>query len=147
MKLTEKISNDLKEAMKSKDKVALEALRAVKTAFTLAKTSVDTVLSDDDELKIIQKLVKQRRESASIYQSQNRPDLADKELSEVKVLEAFLPAKLSDGELTKIVQSIIAEVGAKSAAEIGKVMGIATKRLAGQADGKDISAKAKELLG
>jgi len=149
MSLTEKISSDLIKAMKAKDKVALEAIRAAKTAFTLARSekSADTVLSSEDELKIIQKLVKQRRESAAIYQENNRLDLYEKEVAEADVLEKYLPAKLSDEELTGILKEIITRVGAKSPAEMGKVMGVATKELAGKADGKEISAKVKQLLG
>lgn len=149
MSLTEKISSDLINAMKAKDKVALDAIRAAKTAFTLARSekSADTVLSSEDELKIIQKLVKQRRESAAIYKENNRQDLYEKEVAEADVLEKYLPAKLSDEELTEILKGIITRVGAKFPAEMGKVMGIATKELAGKADGKEISAKVKQLLG
>jgi uncharacterized protein YqeY len=149
MSLTEKISSDLITAMKAKDKIVLEAIRAAKTAFTLARTekSGDSVLSAEDELKIIQKLVKQRRESASIYKEQNRQDLYEKEIAEAEVLEKYLPAKMSDEELLKIIKGIIARVGAKSPADMGKVMGIASKELAGKADGKEIAAKVKQLLG
>jgi uncharacterized protein YqeY len=149
MSLTEKIASDLINAMKAKDKVALEAIRAAKTAFTLARTekSADTVLSAEDELKIIQKLVKQRRESASIYKENNRQDLYEKEMTEADVLEKYLPAKVSEEELLDIIKGIIVRVGAKSPADMGKVMGVATKELAGTADGKEISAKVKQLLG
>lgn len=149
MSLTERISSDLITAMKAKDKVALEAIRAAKTAFTLARTekSGDTVLSAEEELKIIQKLVKQRRESAAIYKEQNRPDLYEKEIVEAEVLEKYLPAKMSDEELLNVIKNIIARLGAKSPADMGKVMGVATKELAGKADGKEISAKVKQLLG
>ena len=149
MSLTEKISSDLIAAMKAKDKVVLEAIRAAKTAFTLARTekSGDTVLSAEEELKIIQKLVKQRRESATIYKEQNRPDLYEKEITEAEVLEKYLPAKMSDEALLSIIKEIISRVGAKSPADMGKVMGVATKELAGKADGKEISAKVKLLLG
>jgi uncharacterized protein YqeY len=149
MSLTEKISSDLIAAMKAKEKVALEAIRAAKTAFTLARAEkgADSVLTTDEELKIIQKLVKQRRESAQIYKEQNRPELYEKEVLEADVLEKYLPAKMSDEELVKILKSIIERVGAKSAADMGKVMGVATKELAGKADGKEISAKVKQLLG
>ena len=149
MSLTEKISSDLIAAMKAKDKVVLEAIRAAKTAFTLARTekSGDTALTSEEELKIIQKLVKQRRESAAIYKEQNRPDLYEKEVAEADVLEKYLPAKMSDAELLNIIKSIIERVGAKSPADMGKVMGVATKELAGKADGKEISAKVKQLLG
>ena len=149
MSLTEKISSDLITAMKAKDKVTLEAIRAAKTAFTLARTekSGDTVLTAEEELKIIQKLVKQRRESAAIYKEQNRSDLYEKEIIEAEVLEKYLPAKMSDVELTNIIRSIIDRVGAKSPADMGKVMGVATKELAGKADGKEISAKVRQFLG
>jgi uncharacterized protein YqeY len=149
MSLTEKIAADLINAMKAKDKVSLEAIRAAKTAFTLARTekSGDTVLSAEEELKIIQKLVKQRRESAAIYKEQNRQDLYQNEISEAEVLEKYLPAKISDEELLNIIKGIITRLGAKSPADMGKVMGVATKELAGKADGKEISAKVKQLLG
>lgn len=149
MSLSEKIAGDLINAMKAKDKVTLEAIRAAKTAFVLARSekSADTVLSNEDELKIIQKLVKQRRESAAIYKEQNRHDLYEKEITEAEVLEKYLPAKMSDEELLNIVKEIIARTGAKSTADMGKVMGVATKELAGKADGKEISAKVKQLLG
>jgi len=149
MSLAEKIASDLINAMKSKDKVALEAIRAAKTAFILAKTEkgAEAVLSAEDELKIVQKLVKQRRESAAIYKEQNRPDLYEKEIIEAEVLERYLPAKMSDEELSVLLKGIIERIGAKSLADIGRVMGVATKELAGKADGKEISSKAKQLLG
>ncbi len=149
MSLTEKISADLLTAMKAKDKVVLEAIRAAKTAFTLARTEKGSgyVLTLEEELKIIQKLVKQRRESAVIYKEQNRPDLYEKEIIEADVLEKYLPAKMSNEELVKILKEIISRVDAKSPADMGKVMSVATKELAGKADGKDISAKVKQLLG
>jgi uncharacterized protein len=149
MSLTEKISSDLINAMKARDKVRLEAIRAAKTAFTLARTekSGDTVLTADEELKIIQKLVKQRRESAAIYKEQNRPDLYEKEITEAAVLEKYLPAKMSEEELLNTIKAIITRVDAKSPADMGKVMGVATKELAGKADGKEISAKVKQILG
>lgn len=149
MSLTEKISSDLITAMKAKDKVVLEAIRAAKTAFTLARAEkgADSVLTPEEELKIIQKLVKQRRESAAIYKDQNRLDLYEKEVIEADVLEKYLPAKMSDEELLVIIKGIIEHVGAKSPADMGKVMGVATKELAGKADGKEISAKVRQLLG
>jgi hypothetical protein len=149
MSLTEKIASDLMNAMKAKDKVALEAIRAAKTAFVLARSEkgADAVLSAEDELKIIQKLVKQRRESAAIYKEQNRPDLYEKEVIEADVLEKYLPAKMSEEELSVIIKGIVERIGAKSLADMGKVMGVATKELAGKADGKEISAKVKQLLG
>jgi uncharacterized protein YqeY len=148
MSLAEKIASDLINAMKAKDKVVLEAIRAAKTAFILAKSEkgANSVLTPEEELKIIQKLVKQRRESASIYKEQNRMDLYEKEVIEADVLERYLPAKMSEEELTGIITEIIARVGAKSPADMGKVMGVATKELAGKADGKEISAKVKQLL-
>jgi uncharacterized protein len=149
MSLTEKISGDLISAMKAREKVVLEALRAAKTAFTLARSDkgAESVLTPEEELKIIQKLVKQRRESAEIYKAQNRPDLYEKEVVEADVLEKYLPAKISDDELGKIIKDLINRLGAKSPADMGKVMGVATKELAGKADGKEISAKVKQLLG
>jgi len=149
MSLTDKISADLINAMKTKEKVALEAIRAAKTAFTLARSEkgADSVLTADEELKIIQKLVKQRRESAVIYKENNRPDLSDKETAEADVLEKYLPAKLSGEELTKVLKEIIVRLEAKSPADMGKVMGTATKELAGKADGKEISAIVRQLLG
>jgi uncharacterized protein YqeY len=149
MSLTEKISSDLIAAMKAKNLVSLEAIRAAKTAFILARSEkgANSVLTDEEELKIIQKLVKQRRESAAIYKEQNRPDLYEKEVSEADVLEKYLPAKISEAELLNIINDIIERVGAKSAADMGKVMGIATKELAGKADGREISARVKQLLG
>jgi hypothetical protein len=149
MSLTEKISADLITAMKAKDKVSLEAIRAAKTAFLLAHSEKgsDSLLTSEEEIKIIQKLVKQRRESAQIYKDNNRPDLYEKETTEADVLEKYLPAKISDKELTEIVRSIIDRVEAKSPSDLGKVMGPAMKELAGKADGKEISAKVKLLLG
>jgi uncharacterized protein len=149
MSLTEKISGDLINAMKAKDKVALEAIRAAKTAFILARTEKggNAVLSAEDELKIIQKLVKQRMESASIYKEQNRQDLYENEIAEADVLKKYLPARMSDEELSDVIKGIILRVGAKSQAGMGKVMGVAMKELAGKADGKEISEKVKQLLG
>jgi uncharacterized protein len=149
MSLTDKISGDLITAMKGKDKVALEAIRAAKTAFLLAKSEKgsDAVLSSDEELKIIQKLVKQRRESAVIYKDNNRLDLYEKEVAEADVLEKYLPAKMGEAELEKVLKDIISRVGATSPADMGKVMGAATKELAGKADGKEISTKVRQLLG
>jgi len=149
MSLTEQIAKDLIEAMKSKDKIALEAIRAAKTAFILARTDkgADAVLSADEELKILQKLVKQRRESAAIYTEQKRPELAEKEIAEANVLEKYLPAKMSDEELAAALKVIIEKTGAKGPSDMGKVMGVASKELAGKADGREISAKVKQLLG
>lgn len=149
MSLTEKIAGDLITAMKGKDKVALEAIRAARTAFLLARSEkgADSVLTDEEELKIIQKLVKQRRESAAIYKENNRPDLYQKEIAEAETLEKYLPAKISDEELSLIIKGIVERSGAKSLADMGKIMGIALKELAGKADGKEISAKVKQILG
>jgi len=148
MSLTEKIAGDLMAAMKGKDKVALEALRAAKTAFLLAKSEKgsDSSLTAEEELRVIQKLVKQRRESAAIYKDNNRTDLYQKEITEAETLEKYLPAKVSDEDLTGIIKSIIERVGAKSPADMGKVMGAAMKELAGKADGKEISEKVRQLL-
>jgi hypothetical protein len=148
MSLVEKIASDLINAMKARDKVALEPIRAAKTAFILAKAEkgADYVLTPEEELKIIQKLVRQRRESATIYKEQNRMDLYEKEVVEADVLERYLPAKMDEEELTNIIKEIIARVGAKSPADMGKVMGVAAKELAGKADGKEISAKVRQLL-
>ena len=149
MSLTEIIAGDLIKAMKGNDKTALEAIRAAKTAFLLAKSEKgpDVLLTPEEELKIIQKLVKQRRESAAIYKENNRQDLSDKETREADILEKYLPAKMSDEELTLAVKTIIDRIGARSISEMGKVMGVATKELAGKAEGKDISAKVRLLLG
>ncbi len=148
MSLTDKIAADLITAMKNKDKVALEAIRAAKTAFVLARAGkgAESVLTADEEIRIIQKLVKQRKESAEIYKEQNRPELYEKEITEAEVLERYLPAKMGPEELTEVLGAIIARVGAKSPSDMGKVMSVATKELAGKADGKDISAKVRELL-
>ncbi len=149
MSLTDKVAADLIAAMKAKDTISLEAIRAAKTAFILAisEKGAGSVLTPDEELKILQKLVKQRRESAAIYREQNRPDLYEKEESEATVLEKYLPAKMSTEELRKALAGIIARTGARSPAEMGKVMGVATKELAGKADGKEISLIVRALLG
>lgn len=148
MSLAEKIASDLINAMKAKDKVVLEAIRAAKTAFILARTEkgAGTEMTPEDEFKIIQKLVKQRRESAAIYKEQNRMDLYEKEVIEADVLERYLPARMSDEDLLAVIKEIIERIGAKGPADMGKVMGIATKELAGKADGKEISTKVRELL-
>ncbi len=149
MSLTEKINADLINAMKAKDKDSLEAIRAAKTAFLLARSEkgIDSVLTNEEELKIIQKLVKQRRESAEIYRENNRPDLYEKEVTEAGVLEKYLPARMTSGELEKVLKEIVIRLGAKSPADMGRVMGIATKELAGKAEGKEISAIVKQILG
>lgn len=146
--LEQQISKQIMEAMKAKDTVRLSALRNIKKYIIEAKTSgaaVD-VLPDADVVKIISKLAKQGSDSAAIYAQQNRADLAEEELAQVRVMQEFLPKQLSAEELDKVVREIIAECGASSMKDMGKVMGIASKKLAGQADGKDISAKVKELL-
>ena len=148
MSLEQKIMAELKTAMLAKDEKGLRSLRAIKAAILLAKTSEGAAgeIKEEDEIKLLQKLVKQRKDSLEIYQQQNRTDLAQKEQEEIEVIEKFLPKQLSADELKQILSSIIAEVGALSAADIGKVMGAATKRLAGKTDGKTISAMVKELL-
>lgn len=148
MNLFDKVSGDIKTAMLARDKVRLEALRGIKKEFLEAKTAKggDGELSDDSALKILAKMVKQRKESASIYTEQNREDLAGEELAQAAIIEEYLPKQLSEEELTAALKEIIARVGATSAKEIGKVMGTATKELAGKAEGKAISAKVRELL-
>jgi uncharacterized protein len=147
MSLFEKVNDDIKTAMKAREKDKLEALRAVKSAFLLAKTeSSNKDLSEDQELKIVQKLVKQRRESAEVYKSQNRLDLHDKEAFEADVISGYLPEQLSESELEQELTKIIEQVGASGPQDMGKVMGSATKQLGGKADGKAIAAKVKELL-
>lgn len=135
--------------MKAKDKVTLETLRNIKKVFLEAKTApgADNTLSDDDALKIMQKLVKQGKDAADIYIQQERKDLADEELAQVKVIENYLPKQMSAEELETALKAIIAEVGASSAKDMGKVMGVASKKLAGLAEGRAISSKVKELLG
>jgi uncharacterized protein YqeY len=148
MSLEQTINADIKTAMLAKDSNALTSLRAVKAAILLAKTAEGAKgeLSTDDEIKIVQKLVKQRKDSLEIFEQQNRPDLAEKERAEIVVIEKYLPAQLSPEELKAALQKIIAQTGAASPADMGKVMGMATKALAGKADGKAISAIVKELL-
>lgn len=147
--LEQQIQNDLKAAMLAKDKVALASIRGIKAAILLAKTAEggqkDTI-EDGELVKIIQKLVKQRKESAAIYTEQNRPELAENELAEAAVMEKYLPKALSEEEVEAAVKEIIAEVGASSMADMGKVMGVATKKLAGQAEGRVISSTVKRLL-
>ena len=139
---------DLKTAMLAKDEKSLRALRAIKAAILLARTAEGAggELREDDEIKLLQKLVKQRKDSLEIYQQQNRTDLAQKEQEEIEVIEKFLPTQLSVEELQLEIKKIIAETGATSPADMGKVMGAATKKLSGKADGKTISAAVKELL-
>ena len=149
MDLFDQISNDIKEAMKAKDKVKLETLRNVKKFFLEAKTApgANDTLTDDAALKIMQKLVKQGKDSAAVYEQQGRADLAEAELAQVKVIEAYLPKQLSAEELEARLKEIIARTGATSGMDMGKVMGVASKELAGLAEGRAISAKVKELLG
>lgn len=148
MNLFDKVSGDIKTAMLARDKVRLEALRGIKKEFLEAKTAKggDGELSDDAALKILAKMVKQRKESASIYTEQNREDLAGEELAQAAIIEEYLPKQLSEEELTAALKEIISRVGATSAKEMGKVMGTASKELAGKAEGKAISAKVRELL-
>ena len=148
MNLEEKIMAQLKDAMKSKDEKSLRGLRAIKAALLLAKTAEGAggQLTEADEVKMLQKLVKQRKDSLEIFQQQNRNDLAQKELEEIAVIEQFLPKQVTGDELKKIIAAIIQQTGASTPADMGKVMGVATKQLAGQADGKSISAIVKELL-
>lgn len=149
MDLFERVSEDIKTAMKAKDKVALETLRNIKKFFIEAKTApgANDSLTDEAALKIIQKLVKQGKDSAEIYIGQGRQDLADTELGQVKVMEAYLPQQMSAEALEAAIKEIIAETGATSGKDMGKVMGVASKKLAGLAEGRAISTKVKELLG
>lgn len=148
MSLEQTISTGIMEAMKAKDTVRLTTLRNIKKYIIEAKTAGAgiTELADADVVKIISKLAKQGTDSAALYKEQQREDLAAEELAQVAVMQGFLPKQLSDAELTEAIKTIIAEVGAVSVKEMGKVMGVASKRLAGQADGKDISEKVKSLL-
>jgi uncharacterized protein YqeY len=148
MSLEQKIMAELKTAMLAKDEKSLRGLRAIKAAILLAKTSEGAggELKEDDEIKLLQKLVKQRKDSLEIYQQQNRTDLAQKEQEEIEIIEKFLPKQLSGEELQLEIKKIIAETGATSPADMGKVMGAASKKLVGKADGKTISAVVKELL-
>lgn len=148
MTLFERISEDIKQAMLDKNKVALDALRGVKKEFLEAKTAKgsDGELHDDKALQILQKMVKQRKESAQMYLDANRPELAEDELAQCKVIEKYLPAMLSEAELTEVLTAIIQQVGAQGPQDMGKVMGVATKQLAGKAEGKAINMKVRELL-
>jgi len=148
MSLEQKVMADMKDAMKAKDEAGLRGLRAIKAAIIIAKTAEGAggELKEADEPKLLQKLVKQRKDSLQIYQQQNRADLAKKEEEEIAVIEKFLPKQLDETALKEILVKIIAETGAVSVADMGKVMGIASKQLAGQADGKTIGATVKELL-
>ncbi len=147
MSLQKEVMEQIKTAMKAKDTVSLEALRALKSAFLLANTSgANAELTESDEIKIVQKLVKQRKDSAALYLDQNRNDLAEPELAQAKVLEQFLPAQMNEDELKAVIAEIVSKSGANSMKDMGKVMGIASKQLAGKADGKTISAIVKNLL-
>ena len=148
MSLETKVMEQLKAAMKEKNEVALRTLRSIKAALLEAKTAANAkeALDEGDEMKILQKMAKQRKDSMAIFKEQNRADLAEKEQEELDVLSHFLPEPLSDAVLTEKIQAIIAKLGATSAADMGKVMGMASKSLAGQADGSSIAAKVKSLL-
>ena len=148
MELFEKVSKDIVAAMKAKDKVTLEALRNIKKVFIEAKTAsgANDSLDDAVALKILQKLAKQGHDSADLYTQQNRPDLAEAEMAQVRVIESYLPKAMSNEEIEAAVKEIIAQTGASSIKEMGKVMGVASKQLAGKADGKAISDVVKRLL-
>ena len=148
MALEQNINEQLKQAMLAKDEKKLRGLRAIKAAIIIAKTAEGAggQISADEEIKMLQKLVKQRKDSLEIFQQQHRADLAQKEQEEIEVIEAFLPKQLSEEELKELLIKIIADTGAASPADMGKVMGAATKQLAGKADGKTISAMVKALL-
>lgn len=148
MSLFDQISEDIKKAMLAKDKVALDALRGIKKEFLEARAAkgTDGELHDDQALKILQKLVKQRKESAEMYQNAGRTELAEEELAQCHVIEQYLPAMMSEEELTAALKAIIAQVGANGPQDMGKVMGVATKQLAGKAEGKAINMKVRELL-
>lgn len=148
MKISEKINADIKAAMLAKEKEKLEALRAVKAAFMLAKTEKGSgnELGDEQELKIVQKLVKQRKDSAELYKTNNREELYEKEMSEAAVIEQYLPVQMSEEEVAEAIKAIITEVGAAGPRDMGKVMGVASKKLSGQAEGRLIAQKVKEVL-
>lgn len=146
MSLEQAVMLRMKEAMKAKDESALRGLRAIKAALLLLKTSGESDITADAEIKMLQKLVKQRKDSLEIYQQQNRADLAQKEAEEIALIEQFLPQPLSAEELRTALQAIIAATGATSPADLGKVMGAASKQLSGKADGKTINAVARDLL-
>jgi uncharacterized protein YqeY len=148
MSLEEKVMAQMKDAMKAKDEALLRGLRAIKAEIIKAKTDpgANGQISEDGEMKLLQKLVKSRKDSLEIYTQQNRPDLAVKEADEIAVIEKFLPQQLSETELKEAVGKIIAEVGAAGPQDLGKVMGVASKQLAGKADGKTVAAVVKELL-
>ena len=147
MSLQAKLMEQLKAAMRSKNSVALESLRAIKSEILLAQTKgADVEFGEADEIKLLQKLVKQRKDSAALYNDQGRADLADPELAQAEIISQFLPAQMSAEDLTRVISDIITKVGASSMKDMGKVMGMASKELAGKADGKSISITVKELL-
>ncbi len=148
MSLFEKINADIKAAMLAKEKEKLEPLRAIKAAFLMAKTEkgASDTLSDETEIKIVQKLVKQRKDSAELYKTNNREELYAKEIAEAKIIEQYLPAQMSEEEIVEEIKVIISEVGAAGPQDMGKVMGIASKKLGGKAEGRVIAQKVKELL-
>lgn len=148
MSLEEQITTALKAAMRAKDSLQLESLRAIKSALLLAKTQSggSAQLTEDDEIKLLQKLVKQRKESASIFRAQNRVDLAEPEEAQAQVIEAFLPEQLSEQEAAAVIDQIIGEVGASSIKDMGKVIGMANQKMAGKADGKTIAMLVKQRL-
>jgi uncharacterized protein YqeY len=148
MSLSERIMDEIKTAMRAKDTVALESLRAVKSAILLAQTETGSkeAISEEDEIKILQRLIKQRRESAVIYVDQNRPDLAEPELAQAAVIEQFLPEQLNEMQIEEVISRIIEEQEASGMAAMGKIMGLASAELAGKADGKTISTIVKKLL-
>jgi len=149
MSLAEKINDDIKRTMLARDSRKLEALRAIKAALLIAKTGKDASsgeIPEDIEMQLLQRLVKQRKESAEVYKAQNRPDLAEEELFQAAIIEAYLPEQMSPDELKSIIKTIIAQVGATSIKDMGKVMGLASKQLAGKADNKTISLVIKDLL-
>ena len=147
MSLQVKLMEQIKTAMKSKDSVALESLRAIKSEILLAQTKgADVEFGEADEIKLLQKLVKQRKDSATIYKEQGRSDLADPELAQAKIISQFLPVQMNAEDLKKVISEIITKVGASTIKDMGKVMGMASKELAGKADGKSISTTVKELL-
>ena len=148
MSLEQKVMADLKTAMLAKDEKSLRALRAIKSAIILAKTAEGAggEIKEEDEIKLLQKLVKQRKDSLEIYEKQNRVDLASKEKEEIEVIEKFLPKQMDAGELRSVIEKIVAETGASSPSDMGKVMGIANKQLAGKAEGKTVAAVVKEIL-
>ena len=149
MSLQQKVMEKMKEAMKSKDSIALESLRAIKSELLLLQTKggASEELTAEDEIKLLQKLVKQRKDSAALYLEQGRQDLADPELAQVEIISQFLPEQMSDEAIKIVVAKIIEKTGATSMKDMGEVMGMASKELAGKADGKAISIAVKQLLG